>query len=184
MSLMKTYSIALFLVLTLLFSHVAMAQQPSFDVYRIERATVYIMQAQNVGDNLFITCVASGTIVSRNGLILTNAHNTSRSASCPGETLIVAMSISLGEPPVPKFRAEIAQVDSGLDIAVLRITQELDGRLLEANSLALPFVELGDSSAARLDDTVTMVGYPGIGNDPVMNTRGTINGFVVEPSNL
>ena len=181
---MKAYLIGLCLIVTFLFSHGAMAQQPSIDVDRIERATVYIIQAQNVGDNLFITCVASGTIVSRNGLILTNAHNTSSSTSCPGETLIVAMSISIDEPPVPKFRAEIAQVDGGLDIAVLRITQELDGRLIESGSLALPFVELGDSSSARLDDTVTIVGYPGIGNDPVMNTRGTINGFVVEPSNL
>ncbi|MEO8607639.1 MAG: trypsin-like peptidase domain-containing protein [Chloroflexota bacterium] len=184
MNYMKICSMHLSITAIFLFSHFVLAQQPSFDLDRIERATVYIMQAQNVGNNLFITCVASGTIVSRNGLILTNAHNTSKSASCPGETLIIAMSIGLNEPPVPKFRAEIAQVNEGLDIALLRITQELDGRLLESDNLALPFVELGDSSAIRLDDTVTVIGYPGIGNDPVMNTRGTINGFVVEPSDL
>ena len=81
------------------------AQQGTFDTERIERATVFVLQAQNVGDDLFITCVGSGSIVSRNGLILTNAHNTLLSKACPGETLIIAMSIQLDEPPVPKFRA-------------------------------------------------------------------------------
>lgn len=165
-------------------SYPVTAQQPTIDIDRIERATVYVMQAQNVGDNLYVTCVASGTIVSRNGLVLTNAHNTSISAACPGETLIIAMSINLDEPPVPKFRAEISQVNIGLDIALLRITHELDGRLIESNSLALPFVELGDSSSLQLDDTVTIVGYPGIGDDPVSSTRGTVNGFVLEPSSF
>jgi S1-C subfamily serine protease len=184
MNVVRSFSICLILVATLLFSNTAIAQQPSLDMDRIERATVYVMQAQNVGSNLFITCVASGTIVSRNGLILTNAHNTTVSTNCPGETLIIAMSIGLDEPPVPKFRAEVAQVDAGLDLALLSITRELDGRLLVPDSLALPFVELGDSTSVQLDDTVTVVGYPGIGNDPVMNTRGTVNGFVMERSNL
>lgn len=166
-----------------LFSRVN-AQQPALDIERIERATVYVMQAQNVGDNLFITCVGSGTIVSQDGLVLTNAHNTLVSENCPGDTLIIGLNIRLGEPPVPKFRAEIAQADSGLDIALLRITQELDGRLVEPQTLTLPFVEIADSGTTRLDDTITVVGFPGIGNDPVITTRGTINGFVTEPARV
>jgi hypothetical protein len=160
------------------------AQEPILDIERIERATVYIMQARNVGDDLFITCVGSGTIVSRNGLILTNAHNTVVSESCPGETLVIAIATQIGEAPIPKFRAEVIQADTGLDIALLRITRELDGRLLERDRLVLPFVELADSTSSQLDDTLTIVGYPGIGNDPITTSRGTINGFVVEPSRV
>jgi hypothetical protein len=60
----------------------------------------------------------------------------------------------------------------------------LDGRLIAPGSLILPFVEMADSSSAHLDDTITVVGYPGIGDDSVTTTRGTINGFVVEPTRV
>jgi S1-C subfamily serine protease len=160
------------------------AQTTTIDLERIQRATVFIMQAQNIGSDLIVNCVGSGTIVSRDGLILTNAHNTVQGPGCQGETLVIAFNIRLDEPPVPKYRAEIIQSSTGLDLALLRITQQLDGRLIEPGSLALPFVELGDSSQVNLDDTITAVGFPGIGNDTISTgvQRGTVVGFVAEPS--
>lgn len=160
------------------------AQTPLIDLDRLERATVYIMQTDNVGTDLLVTCVSSGTIVSRDGLILTNAHSIVPSKTCKGQTLIIAMASAAGEPPVPQYRAEIAQSDIGIDLALLRITRELDGRLVDSTSLRLPFVELADSSTVKLDETVTVIGYPGIGNDPITSVRGTITGFVFEPSSI
>jgi S1-C subfamily serine protease len=153
-----------------------------FDLQRIESATVFIMQARSTADEFFITCVSTGTIVSRSGLILTNAHSVLQSESCPGDTLIIALNIHPDEAPVPKYRAEIAQSNAGLDLALLRINRQNDGRLIESGTLALPFVELADSSTVQLDDTLVVVGYPGIGNDPVSVVRGTISGFTAEPS--
>ncbi len=161
---------------------ISRAQSGTLDLERLQRATVYIAQARNVGSDLFITCVGSGTIVKRDGLILTNAHNTLTSSACPGETLIVGITNRLDEPPILRYRAEIAQASLGLDLALLRITRELDGRLIEAGTLALPFVELADSDSIQLDETITVIGYPGIGNDPVESRRGTVIGFVAEPS--
>jgi S1-C subfamily serine protease len=158
------------------------AQGAGFDLERIQRATVFIMQARNVGDTLIVTCVGSGTIVSRDGLILTNAHNTVQGANCPGETLVIAISPRLDEPPVPRFRADIVQADPGIDLALLRITRENDNRLIDPGTLALPFVELGSSDAVALDDTLTVVGYPGMGDDPIAIERGTVSGFAAEPS--
>ncbi len=161
----------------------AAAQEPTgLDVERLQSATVFIMQTRNTSNGLIVTCVSSGTLVSRDGLILTDAHSTLTSIACPGDILIVALSIHLGEPPVPKYRAEIAQANPGLDLALVRIARELDGRLIERGTLALPFVELADSSAVQLDETITIVGYPGIGNDSVTVRRGTVIGFTAEPS--
>lgn len=148
----------------------------------INRATVYIMQTQETVNGPIITCVSSGTIVDRTGLIATNAHSTVPNTNCPGENLIIALSVRPGEPPVPSYRARVDQANIGLDLALLRITQELNGRTITPGSVFFPFVELGDSNQVNLDQTVTIVGYPGIGDDPIADYRGTINAFVAEPS--
>ena len=154
----------------------------TFDLQRIQSATVFVMQARDVGDDLVITCVGSGTVVSRDGLVLTNAHNTVPSTDCPGESLVIAMSGDADQPPIPEFRADIIQANAGVDLALLRITRALDGRLLERETLALPFVDLADPNTVDLDQTIFVAGYPGIGNDPVQVERGTISGFTAEPS--
>lgn len=161
-----------------------LAQQPAsgFNLERIQRATVFIIQARDVGNDLEITCVGSGAIVNRSGLILTNAHTVARSDTCPGDTIVIALSLRVDEPPIPRYIAEVAQMDAGADLALLRIARQIDGRLLDPTTLGLPFVEMGDSSTVALDDTITIVGYPGIGDDPLANVRGTVSGFVAEPS--
>ena len=157
--------------------------QQELDIDSIKRATVFILQAQNVEDDLVITCVGSGTIVSPDGLIVTNAHNTVQNENCQGDTLIVAMTLRLDDPPIPKYRAEIAQFDAGLDLALLRINRELDGRLIDTSSIpAFPFVEIANSNEVQLDETITIVGYSGLDNDPVTTSRGTITAFLSEPS--
>ncbi|MFZ4814397.1 MAG: trypsin-like peptidase domain-containing protein [Phototrophicaceae bacterium] len=148
---------------------------------RIQQATVFIYQAENAQDDLFITCVASGTLVSRSGLILTNAHSTLPNAACPGDTLIIALAVDSNEPPIPVYRAEIVQADNGLDLALLQISQDLDGRRLDRNQLSLPFVEVADSSLLQLDETLTVVGYPAIDSQPLRIERATIVSFIAEP---
>ena len=159
------------------------AQQDTggLDLNRIRRATVFIIQAS--GSDLDTRCVGSGTIVRFDGLILTNAHNVVQSEACPGNELIIAMSINPDEPPVPKYRASIAGVDAGLDLALLRIDRELDGRVIESSNLPiLPFVEVGDSNAVILDETLTLVGYPDPGNSSTDVRRVTLAAFMAEPA--
>lgn len=170
-------------LLTMIMSHHLSMAQTSLDIERIKQSTVFIFQIEEQGVNSVPVCVGSGTIVSRDGLILTNAHRVLESSICPGSSLLIALSVSLNTPPVVKFRAEIERIDVGLDIAVLRITRQLDGRLVNPDDLSLPFVELGDSSKVVLDDTITLVGYPDVGNDPIVDVRGTVTGFIREPGN-
>ncbi|MEO1644060.1 MAG: trypsin-like peptidase domain-containing protein [Chloroflexota bacterium] len=153
----------------------------SFDLNRIQRATVFIIQAG--GDDLDTRCVGTGTIVRFDGLILTNAHNVVPTEACPGEDLIISMSLDADEPPVPKYRARIAQVDIGLDLALLRIDRELDGRIIDPASLPiLPFVGVSPTDTMALDDTLTIVGYPDLGNSSTQAIRATATAFMSEPS--
>ena len=174
--------LAAFGLLGLLGLTIPASAQTSLDIERIQRATVFLMQATSSAGSMTIHCVGSGTIVSRGGLILTNAHIVQQGASCPGNTIIVALSARLNQPPIPTYLAEIVQADTGLDLALLRISRQLDGRLIDSSSIALPFVELGSSSAVSLDETIAVFGYGGLGEDPVQIERGTITGFAAEPS--
>lgn len=160
---------------------VLIAQDAALNISRVEQATVFISQ---VDSRTMVThCVGSGTIVRPDGIILTNAHNTLVSTICPGDTIIISLTLEIGKPPVPKYRAQIAQVDRGLDLALLRITSEFDGRAIDPATLpTLPFVDLADSTALALDDTITFIGYPDIGNSSVTSVRGTVRGFIAEPS--
>jgi hypothetical protein len=90
------------------------------------------------------------------------------------------MTVRLDEPPIPTYTAEVVTASRGLDLAILRITGYLDGRVIEPGMLQLPFVELGDSAALNLDETITIVGYPSFSSDPVGVTRGTITRFTAE----
>jgi S1-C subfamily serine protease len=152
-----------------------------FDLARIQRASVLVMQTTTVDGVTQITCVSSGTIVTPDGLILTNAHGTTQNASCPGESIIVSLSVRDGEPPVPSFRAFVTQADPGLDIALLRINAEVNGQPITPDELSLPFVELADSNEVALDETLFVVGYPGIGDDTVTTIQATVQGFNAEP---
>ena len=149
---------------------------------RIKRATVFVYQAATEGNNLIVTCVSTGVLISADGLIITKANGILPSQHCRGDTLIVSLNVDLEEPPIPKYRADIVNADAGLDIALIRIARELDGRLIAQGELpVLPFVAVGDSDGVSIDDNLIVVGYPDIGNAPVAFARGTVTAFLAEP---
>lgn len=149
---------------------------------RIKRATVFVYQAETEGNNLIVTCVSTGTLISADGLIITKANGVLPSQQCSGDTLIVSLNVDLEEPPIPKYRADIVSADAGLDIALIRIARELDGRLIAQGELpVLPFVAVGDSNGVSIDDNLIVVGYPDIGNGAVAFARGTVTAFLTEP---
>lgn len=122
----------------------------------------------------------SGTIISSDGFILTNAHVAVGDRFYKAEKLTIALTVAEDKPPVPAYLAEVVQSDSNLDIAVLRIAFDLSGRRIDASDLNLPYVQLGDSDALRLGDSVTVLGYPGIGGATITLTRGEVSGFTAE----
>jgi serine protease Do len=153
-------------------------------------ATVQIYMYQNATDPIEAAFAAgSGTIISADGLILTNSHVAAPDAPGlavqygdpsfePVGKLVVRMTLAEDQPPVPTYQASVVAVDGYLDVAVIRIDKTADGTPIAPGSLNLPFLEVGDSDAVHIGDPVTIVGFPSIGGDTVTIAKGDVSGFV------
>ena len=117
----------------------------------------------------------SGTILTADGLILTNAHVV-RGA----HELVVALTSNAALPPTASYYAELAAVDHVLDLALIQITTDLDGKEVVRSELDLPVLARGSSDDLSLGQHVRIFGYPGIGAETVTFTEGSVGGFVTE----
>ena len=93
-------------------------------------------QAQSLG---------SGFIISADGYIVTNNH-----VVAPGNRNATIESITVIMPDRTEYDAKLVGRDAASDIAVLKISAKKD----------LPFVNFGDSDAARVGDWVIAIGNP------------------------
>ncbi len=160
-------------------------------IEQLQAATVQIFAKQVINGRLQTIWTGSGTIVSPDGVILTNAHVAAPTS--PGlatlyndpellfgdvpDQLVVALSDTADQPPIETYIADLAAADGALDLAVIKITADLDGNALDTSSLDLPFVELGDSDSIKLGDEIRILGYPGAGGETITFTRGNVAGF-------
>jgi S1-C subfamily serine protease len=120
----------------------------------------------------------SGTIISEDGFILTNAHVVDDRGGEYDE-LHVALTDRTDQAPEEKYLAEIQTVDYAIDLAVIKITETLDG---DEVTETFPFVQLGDSDQVEIGDDLQILGYPGIGGETITFTRGAVSGFTSEHS--
>lgn len=160
-------------------------------IERLQAATVQIFAKQVINGRLQTIWTGSGTLISPDGVILTNAHVAAPTS--PGlatlyndpellfgeepDQLVVALSESADRPPTETYIAELAAADGALDLAVIKITADLDGNELDLASLNLPFVEVGDSDTIDLGAEIRILGYPGAGGETITFTRGNVAGF-------
>jgi hypothetical protein len=121
--------------------------------------------------------LGSGTIITPDGLILTNAHLVDPGPRAKADVFVIAMTLDPASPPVEMFFAEPVVVDSKLDLAILKITTDLKYKEVDWNKTKLPTVDLGNSDALHLGDTLTILGYPGIGGETITLTSGNVGGF-------
>jgi putative serine protease PepD len=128
----------------------------------------------------------SGSIISEDGLILTNAH-----VATPEDPAIVdyyqtppeqvlanpeQLTIAVTDPETgavePAYLAEVVASDGELDASVLQIVADLDGN--EVDDLDLPAIPVGDSDGVELADPVTVLGFPAIARSDVSAPSETI----------
>ncbi len=150
---------------------------------QVLRSVVQIIAVEQVGRNrVEAKWTGSGTIITADGLILTNCHVALPRAMWDDprfdyDYLIVALTTRSDEPPEPTYRAEVVQYDPNLDLAVIRVTRNLDGTALDPSKLSLPALVLGDSDQLEIGDDLFIFGYPGIGGETITYTSGKVSGF-------
>lgn len=121
----------------------------------------------------------SGTIISRNGMILTNNHVITDEAGNISSEGMFPIGINVkgaNGPPEILFLAEVVQNSPDWDLALLQITKNIDGSPLR-DDLVFPFLPLGDSDLVEIEDTLRVIGFPGLGGETVTLTRGVVAGF-------
>jgi S1-C subfamily serine protease len=145
------------------------------------RSTVQIIALAESGGRLQPLWTGSGSILTPDGLILTNAHvATDPDPARQPDALGVALTIRSDELPELRYLAEIWDIDTRLDLAVVQIVSDLDGRPVDKEQLNLSHVSLGNSDLLELGDLIRILGYPGIGGETITFTEGTVSGFTRE----
>jgi S1-C subfamily serine protease len=148
---------------------------------RAIQATVQVLTPQDDASDEIST--GSGTVVNgEKGFILTNFHvvgdtDTGQYANAERIAWIALSPNGSMQPPEVRYRAEVVDADVQLDLALLRIVADADGKRTPDN-LSLPAIPVGDSATVQIGATVTVLGYPGLGGDTITLTRGTVSGFV------
>lgn len=124
----------------------------------------------------------SATIVTPKGLLLTCCHviESEDGKDYLRKGIYVSVTRDPRKDPVQLYLAEPVYVEKSLDLALLRIVSDLDGKPIEKPNF--PWSPLGDDTRLMLGEEVNCLGYPGIGGSRsiygITLTRGIVAGFI------
>jgi putative serine protease PepD len=154
-------------------------------------ATVLLLAEAPGPDGDTVQFSGSGSILSADGLILTNAHVAQPTAEGLAEYygddgigdpdyLLVALVNGMDDTPAEaSYRARPVEVDGHRDVAVVQIYADADGATIDTETLDLPTMPIGDSDAVSSGDDVTVLGFPGISESARLSvTKGVISTFI------
>jgi S1-C subfamily serine protease len=119
--------------------------------------------------------VGSGTLVSPQGWVLTNAHVVGGA-----DEAVISVTLEPALPPIESYRARVEWRDLELDLALLRIHSGYYGQDLPED-YRFPCATLGDPEQVLEGDALWMVGYPRTGGSqnrvPRHLTHGVLSGL-------
>lgn len=135
--------------------------------------------------------VGSGTIVSADGLVLTNNHvyqmedniqynedSKTLVLAQPASRTMLVYTLRENDPlkvPELNYLADPISVDAQHDTALLRIVSDKEGKALTNRTFS--FVKLGNPFSIKLNEMLTIFGYPSKGGDTITITEGKFLGY-------
>lgn len=145
-----------------------------------QRAAVWITYAPTE-DTI---AMGSGSIVTEDGKILTNAH-VADPAKIPeyaakGEVSPEVVNIHLTNPAEgykvgePDYIAKVIESDGEVDSAVVQIIADGEGNPVNPSSLDLPTISLGDSNAVDRGDFIATIGFPMLPKESFADKEGVL----------
>jgi S1-C subfamily serine protease len=148
-----------------------------FPMEEIMNAIVEITCLDNLDPDTFYT--GSGTLVDRNGLILTNQHLLISTDGSLIRFCGVGFTSEIELPPQIEYIAEVTAVDHDADLAILQIVEHLEGKPLP-EFFSTVIVDRAHAAAQnlKLGDEVYIAGYPGVGAETFTFTQGVVSGRV------
>lgn len=148
-----------------------------FSIEAVLPAIVEIICIDNGNDNVYY--IGSGVIFDPAGLILTNQHLLLSEDGSLIRLCGVGFTTDPQVPPRIRYAATVQAMHEEVDLAVLRISEDLEKKALPKT---FPFRTPGDlkeaSLALKLGDPIFIGGYPGIGAETFTFTQGVVSGRV------
>ena len=153
------------------------AGKNDFNLQKISKSTIklYILD-----DDFNVIAMGSGTIINKEGYILTNFH-------CVGENgvlynsegyVAIAITDDVKKNIQPQYLAQYRSGVENLDLAVVKIVSDLNWNSVSGIDLNLSPIVVTDSDKVELGDSINILGYPGVGGETITFTAGHVSGFI------
>lgn len=164
---MKRLSIFLVFLLSLVLPMVVSAQDVTGASIEEVAASVVLIETY---DGRRAIGTGSGTIVSPDGYIYTNRHVIE-----DGDDFAIYMLEDISEQPRLMYFASLEFVSRNVDVdfAVLKIDRDRNGRSINPQNEALPYLPAA-SGEVTVGDRIRIFGYPGIGDGYMVVTSGEV----------
>lgn len=150
-----------------------------FKIGDIVGAVVELVCIDNANKDVYYT--GSGVVVEKKGLIVTNRHILVSEDGSAITFCGVGFTTDVQKPPRVEYAAKSVAMHPDSDLALLAISEHLEGKALPAAFQALP-VDGISANVRRLSlgDAIYIAGYPGIGAETFTFTEGVVSGRVGE----